>query len=129
MKKTVTWIIGIILILTIVYFVGSGFIKNTSAFINDYNVSADRKEITLIVGVSSSMGHIRDVKVHQQHGETLYLACYSAFGGLNGSIGAKDTFTVSLDADTSVIAVYRGSNCYEEVLVKNADGIWQRTKS
>ena len=41
MKKIVTWIIGIVLILTIVYFVGSGFIENTSAFINDYNVSED----------------------------------------------------------------------------------------
>lgn len=126
MKKAVTWIIGIVLILAIVYFAGSGFIKNTSTFISGYNVSADGKEITLIVGVSSSMGHIRDVKVRQQYGGKLYLECYSAFGGLNGSIGAKDTFKFSLDEDTSGIAVYRGPNCYEEVLVKNADGTWQR---
>ena len=120
--------IGIVLVLAIVYFVGSGFVKNTSAFINDYKVSAGGKEITLTVGVASSMGHIRDVKVHQQQGGTLHLVCYSAFGGLNGSIGGKDTFTFSLDEDTSSIAVYRDANCYEEVLVKNADGTWQRTK-
>ena len=128
MKKIMLWIVGIILILVIIYFVSPGFMKNTSAIINDYRVSDDGKEITFNVGVSSSVGYIRDVRVHQQHGGKLYLECYSAFGGLNGSIGAKDTFTVSLDEDTSVIAVYRGSNCYKEVLVKDEDGTWQRAK-
>ena len=62
-------------------------------FINDYTVSSDGKKITINVGVSASMGFVREVKVHQQQGGKLYLDCYSAFGGLNGRIGAKDTFT------------------------------------
>lgn len=74
------------------------------------------------------MGYIRDVKVHQQHGGKLYLDCYSAFGGLNGSIGAKDTFSFELNDDTTIIAIYRNSNAYEEVLVKAADGSWLRAK-
>ena len=127
MKKKVFPVIGVILILALAYFwVSSGFIKNTSVFINDYTVSSDGKKITINVGVSSSMGFIREVKVHQQQGGKLYLDCYSAFGGLNGRIGAKDTFTFLLSEDTSSIAVYRNSDCYETVLVKNADGLWQR---
>lgn len=74
------------------------------------------------------MGYIRDVNVHQQQGGRLYLDCYSAFGGLNGSIGAKDTFSFELNDDTTIIAVYRKSNVYEEVLVKAEDGSWQRTE-
>lgn len=129
MKKKVFPVIGVILILALAYFwVSSGFIKNTSVFINDYTVSSDGKKITINVGVSSSMGFIREVKVHQQQGGKLYLDCYSAFGGLNGRIGAKDTFTFLLSEDTSSIAVYRNSDCYETVLVKNADGLWQRAK-
>ena len=129
MKKKVFPVIGVILILALAYFwVSSGFIKNTSVFINDYTVSSDGKKITINVGVSASMGFVREVKVHPQQGGKLYLDCYSAFGGLNGRIGAKDTFTFLLSEDTSSIAVYRNSDCYETVLVKNADGLWQRAK-
>lgn len=128
MKKKIFAVLGIVIALILIYFVGSGFMKNTSAIINDYSVSTDGKEITIKIGVSSSMGYIRDVSVHQQHGGKLYLDCYSAFGGVNGSIGAKDTFTFDLNDDTTIIAVYRNSNAYEEVLVKAEDGSWQRAK-
>lgn len=128
MKKKIFAVLGIVIALILIYFVGSGFMKNTSAIINDYSVSTDGKEITIKIGISSSMGYIRDVSVHQQHGGKLYLDCYSAFGGVNGSIGAKDTFTFDLNDDTTIIAVYRNSNAYEEVLVKAEDGSWQRAK-
>lgn len=128
MKKKIFAVLGIIIALVLIYFVGSGFMKNKSAFITDYSVSPDGKEITVSVGVSSSMGYIRDVNVHQQQGGKLYLDCYSAFGGLNGSIGAKDTFSFELNDDTMIIAVYRKSNVYEEVLVKAENGSWQRAE-
>ena len=128
MKKKVFAVLGVIIALILIYLVGSGFMKNTSASITDYYVSDDGKEITISVGVASSMGYIRDVSVHQQHGGKLYLDCYSAFGGLNGSIGAKNTFTFGLNEDTTIIAIYRNSNTYEEVLIKTEDGSWQRAK-
>ena len=62
MKKKVFVAIATVLALIVMYFVGSGFMKNTSAIINDYRVSADGKEITLNIGVASSIGYIRDVK-------------------------------------------------------------------
>ena len=128
MKKKIFTVIGIVIFIFIVYFIGSGFVRNTSVFINDYTVSANGKEITLNVGVSSSVGYVRDVKVQKQQGGKLYLDFYSAFGGLNGSVGAKNTFTLSLDEDTSIIAIYRNSNCYEEVLSKTLSGTWERSK-
>lgn len=119
-------IAGTVSAMALIYFAGSGFLRNTSAFIQDYSISADGKEITVKVGVSSSIGYIRDVKVRRQQGGELYLDCYSAFGGFNGSIGAKDTFTFQLKDDTAMISVYRGSNVYGKVLVKAEDGSWQR---
>ena len=62
-------------------------------------------------------------------GGKLYIDCYAAFGGINGRIGAKSSFTLPLDADTEMIGIYRNANCYEEILHKDADGSWQRTKA
>lgn len=126
MKKKVLVPFGIVLLLLIAYFVGSGFLRNTSAVIDDYAVSADGTEITLRAAAASSVGYLRDVAVHQQQGGKLYLDCYGAFGGVNGKLGAKNSFTVPLERDTAVIAVYRGSGCYQEVLKKTEDGTWQR---
>ena len=125
-KKKAALIAGVVIVLVLAYFIGPGFLKNPSAYIEDYAVSADGTEITLTVGVSSSMGYIRNVSVHQQKGGKLYLDCYSAFGGLNGSVGAKDTFTFHLNEETSMIGIYRNTNCYEAALVKGEDGSWQR---
>ena len=124
MKKKAVLIIGIITVVFSIYFIGSGFLKNSSVYIEDYALSADGAEITIHTGVASSMGYIRKVSIHQQEGGKLYLDCYSAFGGVNGRIGAKNTFTFQLDEDTSVIAIYRSTNCYEEVLIKDEDGSW-----
>ena len=110
MKKRAFIVLLIILVLLLTYFIGTGFMKNTSAYINDFSVSEDGSEITMNVGVSSSMGYIREVSIYQQEGGKLYIDCYSAFGGLNGSIGAKSVFTLPLDKDTTIIAIYRNTN-------------------
>jgi len=128
MKKII--IISVLVIITIVgtYLIGTGFLKESEAYISDYTVSADGSEITIDVGVASSIGYVRKVSVHQQEGGKLYLDCYSAFGGLNGSWGAKSTYTIPLDENTTTIALYRNTNCYEVVLEKDSDGVWQRVK-
>ncbi len=128
MKKRLFRAIAIILVLIILYFVVPGFMKNRSVVIDNYIVSADGKEITLNVSVLSSMGYVRSAKIHQQQGGKLYLDFYSAFGGPNGFIGAKKDYTIQLDENTTIIAVYRNQNAYEEVLVKAADGTWQRVE-
>lgn len=127
MKKKALVAVGIALSLLLIYLVGSGFVKDPWVVVVDYTVSADGKEITLQVSSPTSAGYIRDVAVFQQ-GRHLYLDPHSAFGGINGRIGAKDTFTIELEEDTNRIAIYRNTNCYEEVLKKAADGSWRWTK-
>lgn len=129
MKKKV--MIGMIVAVVLCggYFIGSGFWKNGSVYMDGYSVSGDGREITLDIDVAASRGYIRKAAVSQQYGGKLYIDCYSAFGGINGRIGAKNSFTLPLDADTTIIGIYRNTNCYEEILHKDADGNWQRTKA
>lgn len=128
MRKIIAIACTIIAALFLMYFVGSGFEKNPSAYIAEYSISEDGREITMKIGVVSSAGYIRKAAVHQQYGGKLYMDCYSAFGGINGHIGAKTSFVLPLDEDTAIIAIYRNKNCYEEVLYKDSDGVWQFKK-
>lgn len=129
MKKKVT--IGIIVAVVLCggYFIGSGFLRNGSVYMDGYSISGDGREITLDIDVAASRGYIRKAAVSQQYGGKLYIDCYSAFGGINGRIGAKTALRCPLDADTTIIGIYRNTNCYEEILHKDADGNWQRTKA
>lgn len=129
MKKPVRIAIitlAVIIALMTMYLVAPGFTKMGNVFIVDFSVSEDGSEMTITVGVSTSIGYVRKVSVHQQHGGKLYLDCYSAFGGINGSWGAKNEYTIQLDEDTEMIALYRSHNCYDPVLEKDANGEWQR---
>ena len=129
MKKPVRIAIialAVIIALMTMYLVVPGFTKMGNVFIVDFSVSEDGSEMTITVGVSTSIGYVRKVSVHQQHGGKLYLDCYSAFGGINGSWGAKNEYTIQLDEDTEMIALYRSPNCYDPVLEKDANGEWQR---
>ncbi len=129
MKKKM--VIGIIVAVVLCggYFIGSGFLKNGSVYVEEYSVSADGREITLDVDTAASAGYIRKMAVSQQMGGKLYIDCYAAFGGINGRIGAKNSFTLPLDEDTTMIGIYRNKNAYQEVLHKDEDGIWRRTKA
>ena len=129
MKKPVRIAIialAVIIALMTMYLVAPGITKMGNVYVADFSVSEDGSEMTITVGVSTSIGYVRKVSVHQQHGGKLYLDCYSAFGGINGSWGAKNEYTIQLDEDTEMIALYRSPNCYDPVLEKDANGEWQR---
>ena len=129
MKKPVRIAIialAVIIALMTMYLVAPGFTKMGNVFIVDFSVSEDGAEMTITVGVSTSIGYVRKVSVHQQHGGKLYLDCYSAFGGINGSWGAKGEYTIQIDEDTEMIALYRSADCYDPVLEKDTNGEWQR---
>lgn len=123
-------ILGLVMvcILAVGYYIAPGFLKNGSVYISEYTVSEENEAITLKIGVAASMGYIRNISVHQQQDGKLYLDCYSAFGGANGSIGAKSEYVIPLEADTKMIALYRSPDCYEPVLEKDAYGQWQRSQ-
>jgi len=129
MKKIIIAICCIVVLLFAVYFFGSGLMLQSNAYIYDYELSEDGSEMTIDVGVSTSIGYIRTVRVHQQESGKLYLNFYQAFGGINGSVGAKNSFTLSLNEDTEVIGICRAHNCYDVVLEKNEDGVWEFVKN
>ena len=126
LSRTILIALAVIVVLSAAYLVAPGFAKMGNVYITDFRVSEDGSEMTITVGVSTSIGYVRKVSVHQQHGGKLYLDCYSAFGGINGSWGAKNEYTIQLDEDTEMIALYRSPNCYDPVLEKGANGEWQR---
>lgn len=131
MKKPVRIAIialAVMIALTAIYLVAPGFNKMGNVFIVDYSVSEDGSEMTITVGVATSIGYVRKVSEHQQQGGKLYLDCYAAFGGINGSWGAKNEYTLQLDEDTEMIAIYRSPNCYDPVLKKDENGIWVPNK-
>ena len=125
-KRIVAIALTIVVALAALYVIAPGFAKQGNAYIVDYSLSEDGTEMTITVGVSTSIGYIRKVSEHQQHGGKLYLDCYSAFGGINGSWGATSEYTIQIDEDTEMIALYRSADCYDPVLEKDANGEWQR---
>ena len=128
MKKKWIAVVLVFAALCFCYLFGTGFVKNGAVYVADFAASEDGSMITLDVGVGVSAGYVRTLAVHQQAGGKLYLDPYYAFGGFNGSLGARSLYTLLLEDDTTVIALWRNENCYEEVLHKNADGAWERVK-
>lgn len=126
LSRTILIALAVIVVLSAANLVAPGFAKMGNVYITDFRVSENGSEMTITVGVFTSIGYVRKVSVHQQHGGKLYLDCYSAFGGINGSWGAKNEYTIQLDEDTEMIALYRSPNCYDPVLENDANGEWQR---
>ena len=128
-KKTILCVLNLVIILIGTWLIGTGFTKNSSVFINDYSISNDGSIMKIDVGVGSSVGFIRKVNVHKQEDGKIYLDFISAFGGINGSIGAKSKFEIPIDKDCQEIAIYRSNNDYQTVLEKDGDSVeWIRVK-
>lgn len=127
MKKIITIILLVAVTLTAIYLIGTGYITNGGVYLGEYTISDDGTEMTFNAGVASSMGFIREYKDEGGGVKPHYLKFYSAFGGLNGSWGAKNEFVLLLDADDTEIYFYRGNGGYELVLQKNEEsGLWER---
>ena len=125
LKKALIVLLIFIVAELLIYLIGTGFIRNRFVAITDFSVSDDGTQMTLTVSVPASIGYVRKVKTHR-NGAELCLDFYSAFGGMNGKIGAQSSYTVELDDSVSVISVYRGDSGYEYVLVRCYDGTWNK---
>lgn len=126
MKKRITVISVFIILVAVTWIIGSGFTKRADVYLVDYSVSEDRGEITLQVGVASSMGYVRDFLNDTNKTDTMEIQFYSAFGGLNGSIGAKNEFVILPNPECREIYFYH-NNGFDLVLQKNQDtGEWVR---
>ena len=131
MKKKVLPVIACAMGILVLWMVASGFAVQTSAYItDDFSVSEDGSEMRFSVGVGSSMGYIRGYKDEGGGVKPHYLKFYSAGGGFNSSIGAKNEFVLQLSPDDTEIYVYHGDGGYELALEKTTEtGEWHRKKS
>ena len=127
MKRILISLLAVVIVLSSLYFVGTGFLERMDVLLYDYSVSEDGTELTFSAGIMSSMGFIRGYKDNGGGVKPHYLTFYSTFGGLNSSFGAKNEFVLELDKDDSEIYFKRANGGYELVLQKNAEtGAWER---
>ena len=104
----------------------SGYSYQTSAYITDqFVVSEDGKELKFTIAVGSPMGYVRGFKDEGGSVKPHYLKFYSAWGGLNSSIGAKSEYVLKLDPNDTEIYVYHGDSGYSLALKKDIEsGEW-----
>lgn len=128
MKKKLSIIVVILLLLYGGYYFGLGLIPATDVGISDFKVSEKQDQITVYTFVLSSVGYTRTVKDVSDDPKKMKLQFYPAFGGINGSIGAKSEFDLPLSPECKEIYVLLYDD-YRLTLAKNpTTGEWERIK-
>lgn len=98
--------------------------KRNDIYLKKYEVIDNGNKISLNVGVTSSSGYIRKMKLKSKDNK-YYLSFYSTFG-INSKLGSKDNFIIEIDKNINEIYIYTESE-YKKVLEKNND-IWQEVE-
>ena len=126
MKRAILTLISAALVLTMSFFIGTGFDERTDVVLHDYSVSEDGTKLTFHTTLLSSMGYIRGFENNGGGAKPHYLVFYSTFGGLNSSLGAKSEFELALAETDTEIYFNRADGGYELVLQKNREtGRWE----
>ena len=124
-------LLSVLIVIVLAIVIGSGFDIRGDVVLDDYRADADGGAVTVEVDVISPMGYVRSVR-ERQDGNCLYVSFYSAFGGHNGSIGAKDSFELTTPADCrEIYFVCDGTaeNRYNLVLRReDAASAWERVE-
>ena len=125
LKKAVCVLLGILLVLGAVWFFLPGCLTRSDVYLADFAVPAHGEDMTVTVGVASSMGYVRACKNVSDAPAVITLRFYGAFGGLNGKVGAKNQYVLTLDEACQSIR-FETAQGYQEVLVKDGSGQWVR---
>ena len=130
MRKKICLVMLSMLELIFAWMIISGYSYQTSAYITDqFVVSEDGKELKFTIAVGSPMGYVRGFKDEGGGVKPHYLKFYSAWGGLNSSIGAKSEYVLKLDPNDTEIYVYHGDSGYSLALKKDIEsGEWFSVK-
>lgn len=128
MNKKVKILIVIIVVILIIF---AGILstggKRADIMLNAYSISEDGSVMTVKVGVASSMGYVRTMKVKQKN-DNKYITFYSTYG-LNSNFLANDEFEIELTPDCEEIYFYNGDGEYKLVLLKNKEtNEWERVR-
>lgn len=125
MKKKLSIIIVVLLLLGCAYYFGVGFLPATNVVVTDFEVSEQQDSMTIHTSIATSAGYTRSVKNVSDDAEKMKLKFYSAFGGINGSIGAKYEFDLPLSPECKEIYVLLYDD-YKLLIAKNpATGEWE----
>ena len=128
MKKPLTIIAIIILLILGAYYIGLGFLPTTNVVVTDFQVAEQQDSMTIQTSIATSAGYTRSVKNVSDDPEKMMLKFYSAFGGVNGSIGAKSEFDLPLSPECEEIYVLLYDD-YRLTIAKNpTTGEWERIK-
>lgn len=126
MKKSMLALAVLVLFTGVMAFILPGFEKRTDVCLQDFSISRDGCVITVKTALSGSMGFIRDIET-ERTGHEIHCSFYCAFGGLNSSIGAKNTFEIKLDDSAEKIYFDRGTEPDLLVLERDAAAnVWMR---
>ena len=130
MRKKICLVMLSMLGLIFAWMIISGYSYQTSAYITDqFVVSEDGKELKFTIAVGSPMGYVRGFKDEGGGVKPHYLKFYSAWGGLNSSIGAKSEYVLKLAPNDTEIYVYHGDSGYSLALKKDIEsGEWFSVK-
>lgn len=118
MKKKILIIFLIIIVIILGLFFLGGFKKRTDVVLTNYSLSENGTKIKLNIGIASSAGYARNIKV-KQGGDNKYITFYSTFGFLNNKFGAKNEYEINLNPSCTEIYFYKGDGGYRLVLQKN----------
>jgi len=117
MKKKTGFIIFLVVVMGLL-FLGTGG-KAPDAFLANYAMSETGNEMTLQVGIESSMGYLRTFKA-KDDGNKKYITFYYTYG-LNSNIGAKNKFQVDLPPSCDEIYFYSENGEFKLILQKNGE--------
>ncbi len=101
----IIWIAALIILGLCAWIIISGFRIRTDVSVLDYSVMERENTISIRVGVTGSAGHVRAYRAVYDEEDNLEISFYSAFGGTNGSIGAKDYFMIWPDENCTRIFI------------------------
>ena len=128
MKKLLITVLLMIAVI-IGWIVGTGLMTRTDVYLAEWSVMPSGDVLTVKVGVAGSMGYIRAYRDVSEGPEIVRLRFYSAFGGLNSHMGARNTFVIPLSDECREVCFVRADGI-QTVLRKNeTTGEWERTRA
>ena len=126
MKKRIIAVIVILAVLVALFFIGTGFQKRMDVVLVDYSVSEDGTEITLDVGIPTSIGYIRGFKDNGGGVKPHYLTFFRHLRNKQ-SDWSRAWFPIRAYFDDTEIYFNRPEGGYELILVKDEEtGQWLR---
>ena len=102
----------------------AGFSIREDVFLHDYATLSSGDAVQIRIGIAGSMGYVRSCRNVSDDPTRMTLRFYTAFGGLNSRVGARNVFTLVPGKECTEIWI-EGKD--EPILRRNAEtGEWMR---